>query len=217
MSLAVYNIARSKVRKLEGGYNKGFTGSGETYRGIDRLYNKSWPGWAIIDTIPNKKLNQFFNNPALEKSVDDWHYTKYWIPSRAAELSNEDLSIFYFDFYFHKPLQARVAMNTAAKEINPSVKTNEARLTDEVLAVANANPFRVYERVWALRELHYNNKWLNKGSGWSAVYTTSKRGVIARLNSFPKSLDQKKKSNNIRDAFNPDSWARNSSGLFPNK
>jgi hypothetical protein len=188
MSALVYAKARTKVRSWEGGYSKGFKGSGETYRGIDRIFNPTWPGWTIIDKIPNKQEHQYFNNPTLEKMVDDWHEKKYWIPSQAAKVNNEELSIFFYDFYFHKPLQAVVAASSAAKELNKNLSISNNTLTAGVLSVMNANPAYIYKRMWDLRELHYKNKWLNRWSGGSAIYTTTQKGVLNRLYSFGKTI-----------------------------
>lgn len=186
--MASFELAREKVRRWEGGWSAGFTGSGETYRGLDRNYNASWPGWKIIDKIPNKKQGQIFNIPALEALVEDYHLNKYWKPSRAGEILNNELATFYFDFYFHKPLQAVVAAGIAAKEINPQTSTNDKSLTNDVIAVMNNNPIQVYERMYQLRELHYLNKWMNKVGKNTYIYQKSQKGLLNRLYSFAKKI-----------------------------
>lgn len=201
--MANFSAARAKVKKWEGGWSAGFKGSGETYRGFDRLFNASWPGWAIIDKIPNKKQNQIFDNPALDKLVEDHFFANYWKPSRAGEIHNDELATFFYDFYFHKPMQAVVACNTAAKEINASVTGSNGSLSNAVLSVMNTHPEAVYARVFQLRELHYKNKWMNKVGKNDYTYNKSQKGLLNRLYDFPREIGKKKR---IVDAFNPDSW-----------
>lgn len=195
--MANFSNARNKVRKWEGGWSAGFTGSGETYKGFDRNYNKDWAGWKIIDKIPNKKQGQIFNNAALEKLVDDLYYNKYWIPSRAAEIINDDLSSFFFDFYFHKPLQAVVAASTAAKELKPGIAIADNKLTNSVIAVMNEDPAAVYKRMYQLRELHYMNKWMNKVGKNTYIYKVSQKGLLNRLYDFVKEIGEKKNNSRV--------------------
>ncbi len=185
--------ARVKTKKWEGGYAKAYGTSGETYGGVDRKYNPNWKGWVIVDAYKKQygaiKDGTHLNNPILDKIVEDTMKLKYWVPSRAELLKNQDLASFYFDFYFHKPAVAVMAMNDVAKSIVTNTATNKSYLTPQVINVSNTHTAKVYEQLWLKRELHYNNKYLNKDSkGKSILYLKSKRGVLNRLNDYSKTI-----------------------------
>lgn len=72
-----FEKAYASLRKVEGGYaNNPADPGGETYIGIARRYNPTWPGWPILDAIPNKRQGRFF--PAVEPYVKDFYRTGYW-------------------------------------------------------------------------------------------------------------------------------------------
>lgn len=185
--MADETVPINEVIKNEGGYAAPFGKSGETYMGIDRLHQPSWPGWVIIDNhkitvgpISNKTV---LNNSRLYQLVFNFYKNKFWPASKAGLLKNQPLANMYFDFYFHKPAIAVAALKKA------SGKTS----LGDAIAHTNKWPEHTYSEFFKLRVLHYKNLWMN-GSGRSRIYykpgrTGSQAGVLRRAYRYPKSID----------------------------
>lgn len=183
--MANLSIARKLTRMYEGGYSPGFTGSGETYAGIDRTYGSpNWPGWKIIDRIPNKYPKQVFNNPQLDKLVENY-YAGRWAGSGIAAIKEQTLANMLWDFYFHKPAIAIAAANTTALQLDEEATTSSNKLTDDVLQLMNDKPQEMYSGIYKLRIRHYNNTWMNRIGKTLIKYTTTKKGLLARARKFP--------------------------------
>lgn len=210
--MASFNIARSVVKNNEGGYSPGFKGSGETYKGIDRKYGAPyWPGWKILDRIPNKKEHDVFNNAALEHLVEEFYLNKMWRPSRAGDIQDQQLATMFYDFYFHKPAIAVAAANAAALQINSEAVTSGNRLTDEVIRIINTSPSDAYRTIYNLRIQHYQNKWMNKIGKTNIRYTTTQEGLLNRAMRFAAPAAQ---ATEFVDAFAPDSWLKRNRNGF---
>lgn len=80
----------------EGGYsNLSADLGGETYRGISRKWNPSWPGWKIIDQIKKVrtiKNREIINNQQLNLYVADLYKKEYWIPINGDKLIDQDVA-----------------------------------------------------------------------------------------------------------------------------
>lgn len=75
--LEAYNI----TLKHEGGYdNDPDDVGGETFKGISRVYNPSWKGWSVIDSLKRAQgfPNTALNNDILNKDVKDFYKERYW-------------------------------------------------------------------------------------------------------------------------------------------
>jgi hypothetical protein len=181
--MARFDLAAKIVLKGEGGYNKGFTGSGETYKGLDRNHTATWAGWKIIDRIKNKRKDQIFPNPELDSLVKQFYKTKMWDVIRGDKIQDQQLANMLFDFYFHKPLVAITAANKAAIETYPgTLQVNDRKLTLNVIDVMNDYPADMFAKIQELRLKHYNNEWMNKEV--KAFYTTTRKGLLNRANKF---------------------------------
>ena len=54
--MADFDKALRKLLAIEGGYvNDPGDPGGETYKGVARRYNASWPGWSRIDAAKRRK------------------------------------------------------------------------------------------------------------------------------------------------------------------
>lgn len=184
MASAAVPIQKSLVH--EGGYDPGFSVNGETYKGIDRLQQPTWPGWKIIDAYKRQKgLKKYavIKDARLDALVLDFYKNKFWSVSRSGELSNQQFAENYFDFYFHKPAVAVAALKAAA---------GVSSLTEAITA-ANDNPAEVYKNFFALRIKHYSNQWMN-GSGKNRIYYKPGKGgtqdtQLRRARSYPATLE----------------------------
>lgn len=84
----------------EGGYAN-VTGDrgGETYRGISRVNNPYWSGWAAIDKLKPLKHNTIIS--ALENSVRDFYFTSYFKNYGFDRLSHTKKALVLFDWTTH--------------------------------------------------------------------------------------------------------------------
>ena len=83
--MANFKEAYEKTMGHEGGYaNDPDDAGGETYKGIARVYNPSWPGWLSIDaakTQPNFP-GSLDSDMMLQASVGLFYKAKYWDVNR---------------------------------------------------------------------------------------------------------------------------------------
>lgn len=88
--MADFQKAFAEVLDLEGRYsNVKADAGGETVYGISRVYNPSWEGWAIIDSIKSSKpfqqssasLSDAVNrDPELKAAASRFYKAVYWDP-----------------------------------------------------------------------------------------------------------------------------------------
>lgn len=79
-------------KQNEGGYvNDPDDPGGETYRGIARVYNPSWEGWAAIDAIKKKSgaIKKNWTDPALDTLAGNYYKTTYWDKLRLDEVKSQ--------------------------------------------------------------------------------------------------------------------------------
>lgn len=182
------------ILKHEGGYNCPFPGSGETYRGIDRLYSTPWQGWQLVDdfkrrgVIPNncqRSNEMIINNATLNNHVNTWYSTNLlkYIPNFNA-IGNQTVANFLADFIWHKPFRAIPIANAIATQIQPNVVTSNSTISNGVIAVINQMPERFYNTLRTQRIAYYKNpSALNKN--WTEKFIKSYDGLIKRVASFP--------------------------------
>jgi len=192
--MASLNDSIQVILKHEGGYNCPFPGSGETYRGIDRLYSTPWQGWRLVDdfkrrgVIPNncqRSNEMIINNAALNNQVNTWYRTNLlkYIPNFNA-ISNQTVANFLADFIWHKPFRAIPIANAVATQLQPNVVTSNSTISNGVIAVINQMPERFYNMFRQQRIAYYNNpSALNKN--WTEKFIKSYDGLIKRVASFP--------------------------------
>ena len=192
--MADFNISREFTKTNEGGYNRATFGSGETYKGIDRLKGgpaaKNWQGWKIIDAWKSKygipKEESTLPIPELDILVNKFYKDNVWNKSGTQFINNQQLANFYYDFYFHKPAIAVAAMNDICKQLNPNIIVNSNTVSTAVVNIVNALPGVVYSSLYKLRVLHYNNKYLN--DRFRIKYKSAQKGLLARVAKFPSTL-----------------------------
>lgn len=96
-----FNIAYKITSKHEGGYaNDPDDIGGETYRGISRRYHPEWEGWIIIDSYKQHntlKPLEFIDDPYLDKVVEEFYKTKFWIKYNIYALVDQRVSNLIYD------------------------------------------------------------------------------------------------------------------------
>ena len=76
--MANFKEAFEKTMGHEGGYgNDPDDAGGETYKGIARVYNPGWSGWAVIDAAKTASIGNFpaslDQNATLQASVQSFY------------------------------------------------------------------------------------------------------------------------------------------------
>lgn len=151
--MAKFEIAYTQfIEPNEGGYaNVESDKGGETYAGISRVYNPTWPGWVLIDmykshfaenTIPR---NHKF--PDLQNLVEEFYFTK-WLKNHFEKIHNQDIANLLFDYFVHSGSHAIKAIQklTGAKQ--------DGYMGPETVAAINEypNPARLHDNLKAQRE-----------------------------------------------------------------
>lgn len=174
--MADFNIAYKTVRSNEGGYrNVSWDAGGETYKGVARVYNPKWPGWAIIDAIKKTrtiKLNEVIKDARLDQLVVDLFKEKYWTPNKLSGLNNQSLATLCFDMVINHG-RGPVLINTAANSIRPV--TGGTLVTTDSVRVLNAYPEQGYNAIAAARVKYVESLKSSLGADYEGVLARAKR------------------------------------------
>lgn len=98
--MANFEEAYQRTCKFEGGWvnNDGDSGK-ETYKGISRVANPNWGGWAIVDSY--KKKSNFPKNldsdKKLQALVKECYKTNYWNPVWGDRIKNQKVANDIYD------------------------------------------------------------------------------------------------------------------------
>jgi lysozyme family protein len=98
--VADFERAYEVVREYEGGYiNDPSDAGGETFKGVSRRYNPTWPGWTKIDAL--KRVSGFpataEHNVELNGMVHTFFKQKYWDANLLDRFSAQDIATEMFD------------------------------------------------------------------------------------------------------------------------
>ena len=98
--MANFDSAYAKTMGFEGGYANDPEDVGkETYKGISRVYNPSWPGWKIVD---EKKSDPNFpkcldTDIIITTSVKSFYKANYWDVNLLDSFTDQDIAEEMFD------------------------------------------------------------------------------------------------------------------------
>lgn len=98
--MANFEEAYKRTCKFEGGWvNKDGDSGKETYKGISRVANPNWSGWAIVDSY--KKKSNFPKNldsdKKLQELVKDCYKNNYWNPVWGDKIKNQKVANDIYD------------------------------------------------------------------------------------------------------------------------
>jgi lysozyme family protein len=90
--MADFNIAYKISFKNEGGWvNDPNDTGGETYRGISRVYNPTWKGWAYIDSLkPSGAIKKNWTNATADKMAGDFYKATHWDKIKLDKAINQE-------------------------------------------------------------------------------------------------------------------------------
>lgn len=181
--MASFDIAYNQyIKPNEGGYafvanDKG----GETYAGIARNYNPTWPGWDYIDFIKRTNgpiaLNAKF--PDIQYMVDQF-YLDRWNRNRFGEINSQAIANLLFDFHVHSQSHA---IKTIQQLVG--VKADGVMGPVTISAINSADTASLHDRLKAAR-LSFLKSLIEKDPSQAGFAA----GWIARVSKFPTLLSQ---------------------------
>jgi len=176
--MADFSAYIPKLLKHEGGYaNVAADKGGETYRGVSRVKNLTWAGWAIIDDYKRKvgplKWNQVIQNAQLDALVNSIYKAQYWDKLKADFIKNQSIAEIMVDFYVNGGLVLR----TIQKFVGVTADGIIGQQT--VDAINKSNQEKLFNYIKLLRKKHYDNLVAN-----DPTQRTFYEGWIERLDSF---------------------------------
>lgn len=85
------------------GHEKGFTESGPTYRGIDRRFHPSWPGWSSVEKWGSGDISEQQLFEQTDALVRKFYLVEFWDRMRGDAVASIDipLATTIFDFAIH--------------------------------------------------------------------------------------------------------------------
>jgi lysozyme family protein len=186
--MADFKISLPLIHRNEGGYVNDPTDAGkETYEGVSRAFHPTWEGWVIVDKYKKAlggkiKWNTIFKDPALEKLVDDFYNTEFWIRSKAGLFRSQDIANMYIDFYVNSGGYAVEKIKQALNDLGKNIKVDETMDSTTINLINTVDPAALHEKYKAERIAFIKKAKLTQ---------KQKEGILDRIDrSFP---DLKKK------------------------
>lgn len=186
-----FNTTVKRILQNEGGYNRPFRASGETYKGIDRSYFPNWAGWPIIDAykaqygIPPEEGT--ISNPQLDQLVYQWYKTFLGRVVDTTKIKDQVLADFVADFLVHKLYDAVKVVNSVASQYVYNLPLlNPQQITDNVVNIMNTQPQDFYNKLFNARIAYYQNP----GAFGSALRFSQGliNAFVTRVKTFPATI-----------------------------
>lgn len=156
--MADFSIAYSRTMHVEGGYdNNPNDPGGETFKGVSRIYNPDWKGWAIIDQIKSThphNLDAALNADAgLLQQIMEYYKVNYWDVNNTDLINDQQLASQIFD------TAVNCGIGTAARLLQEAAGVTADRQIGPVTlnAVNSASTEALYNKFLDLRKQYYLN------------------------------------------------------------
>jgi lysozyme family protein len=160
--MASFDKAYSLVIRHEGGYvNDPDDKGGETYRGISRRYNPTWPGWQIIDRIKQTrpiKFNEIINEVNLKVLVKQLYKANYWDRIKGDQIRSQEVANIFFDFYVMTMQGAVTTMQKALVSQGKRISVDGAFGAQTLAAINAADPASLHDTFKLLRAEYHKRR-----------------------------------------------------------
>lgn len=143
--MANYNIAYTKVIKIEGGYvNDPDDAGGETYMGISRKFNPNAKFWKVIDeiksinsNITNKEMNAILKkNNSITGEIKNIYKNKYWDKLYLDNLNSQKIAEELFD------TAVNMGVSVAIKILQNSLRVKtDGKMSNDLIKIINERRF----------------------------------------------------------------------------
>jgi lysozyme family protein len=129
--MANFDIAFQRTSKFEGGWVNDDADSGkETYKGISRVYQKSWAGWKIIDSY--KKKSNFPKNlesdKTLQELVKKCYRENYWAPIWGDKINNQNVANDLYDTAVNMGVGTSIKLSERQHKMKETAKMSQELL-----------------------------------------------------------------------------------------
>lgn len=129
--MANFDIAFQRTSKFEGGWVNDDADSGkETYKGISRVYQKSWAGWKIIDSY--KKKSNFPKNLESDKTlqglVKKCYRENYWTPIWGDKINNQNVANDLYDTAVNMGVGTSIKLSERQHKMKETAKMSQELL-----------------------------------------------------------------------------------------
>lgn len=129
--MANFDIAFQRTSKFEGGWVNDDADSGkETYKGISRVYQKSWAGWKIIDSY--KKKSNFPKNlesdKTLQELVKKCYRENYWVPIWGDKINNQNVANDLYDTAVNMGVGTSIKLSERQHKMKETAKMSQELL-----------------------------------------------------------------------------------------
>lgn len=139
--------------KYEGGYaNTAGDRGGETYRGISRVHNPNWQGWATVDARKPLRFNAIL--PELETKVKQYYWDVYFAPSAFAQLSSKKVALALFDFKVHGGYSPAKLKAAVSAQTGRALSTGNTLSTADTAALNKMSESKLVATIQRLRADH---------------------------------------------------------------
>lgn len=146
--MADFEQAYAKTMSNEGGYtNDKDDAGGETYKGIARVYNPSWIGWATVDDCKSSCSNFpdcLEDDAELQDDVHLFYKAKYWDVNRLDDVNDQDVGEEMFDTGVNMGVgRAARFLQTALNYLNRDGSLYDELVVDGAIGPASLNALDV--------------------------------------------------------------------------
>lgn len=190
--MARFEPAYKITKKAEGGWANNPNDLGqETYAGISRKHNPTWPGWKIIDDFKKDHLlrvNEKIWNQELIAMVEDFYRDRF-NQIRANEFKSQAIANLYFDFHVHSGANAIIQLQRAINDLSfPKLIVVDGMIGPETINAANALDLAILHDRYKQRRKEFLKDIILRNPSQEVFQA----GWFARLEQFPDLLEKKK-------------------------
>ena len=127
------------------GHEGGYTETGPTYRGIDKRFHPSWPGWTLVQQWLDGSMIKQELLAQTDQMVQQFYKVEFWDKLRGDEVAQLNLGLAktMFDFAIHSGTHDAVrALQRALNKINRNGQTYPDLVVDGRLGNQTMNTLR---------------------------------------------------------------------------
>lgn len=176
------------ILKSEGNYvNDPLDSGGETYKGISRKNFPNWKGWEYIDTIPNKKRGDEFDNEEVNNSVYSFYLINFYNKLKIDDIKDLHISAHLLDQSVNSGNSVGVkCLQRAVNTLIPVPLTVDGAIGPNTIQEANnCNPKTLLSALEEERRKFYRSIVERKPSQEKFL-----KGWLNRVNNTTKYIDE---------------------------
>lgn len=187
--MAQFKRAYEFTSEQEGGYaNNPADRGGETYAGISRVHNPTWPGWRIVDRHKPLNWNERIWDQELIGMVEGFYQDRF-NRIKADQLNSQAIANLFFDFHVHSGGRAVLELQRAINDLSfPHLIAVDGIMGPQTINAANGlDVAKLHDRYKTRRKEFLTAIIENNPS--QEVF---RAGWLARIAQFPNLLEKKK-------------------------